>query len=766
MLTRLRSALTPNWESLQKRLPRIGLGIVFVALFASQAGGWFGLPFVERLDGILYDIRLRLTAPGSVDPRVVIVDIDENSLREREAGGEGRWPWPRDRLALLVNRLNDDYNVSLTGFDVIFSERDESSGIRTIDALANTELKNDAGFQKQYERIKPLLDLDSQFANSFKDRLVILGYSFLGSGDQQKKGTLPPEVFTTAQIPLSIVDPMKRQGFTGNLAQLQNSATDGGHVNPIVDHDGIIRRIPMLVEYEGKYYESLGLASARALLGSLPLKALDADGQEITANSNSNANYFGAVEVLDVGGAMLPVDSQLASYIPYRGPYKSFEYISASDVLNKTVAKEKLEGKIVLIGTTAPGLLDLRATPVGNVYPGVEIHANIITGILDGTIKHAPLWSSAANLALVVILGLLMALILPSLSPLLGTVVSAITIVLVLSLNLFSYQQGIVLPLASLLATILSVYLFNIAYGYFVESRSKRLITGLFGQYVPPELVDEMAQNPANFSMEGESRELTILFSDVRGFTTISESLDAKTLSEFINAFLTPFTKVIYDHRGTIDKYMGDCIMAFWGAPIQDKQHARHGLQSAFEMLNAMELLNVEFIKKGWPPIKVGIGLNSGRVSVGNMGSEIRLAYTVMGDAVNLASRLESITKEYGAAIIIGHETRQELPDLIAREVDKVRVKGKDIPVQIYEPLGFEGTVSEAQLAALALFENALNAYRKQDWNAAQSQFEHLLQHYPTTGEVLYPLYLERITLLRDNPPGDQWDGSFTFTKK
>jgi adenylate cyclase len=292
------------------------------------------------------------------------------------------------------------------------------------------------------------------------------------------------------------------------------------------------------------------------------------------------------------------------------------------------------------------------------------------------------------------------------------------------------------------------------------------LITGLFGQYVPPELVDEMAQNPERFSMEGESRELTILFSDVRGFTTISESLDAKTLSEFINAFLTPFTKVIYKNRGTIDKYMGDCIMAFWGAPLTDADHARHGVESAFEMLIAMQTLNTEFAKRGWPVIKVGIGLNSGKVSVGNMGSEIRLAYTVMGDAVNLASRLEGITKEYGAAIIIGDETRKQLPDLIAREVDKVRVKGKDVAVTIYEPLGFEGKVAERQLAALPLFEKALSAYRQQDWNSAESQFKDLQLHYADTGEVLYDLYLERIALLRDNPPGDQWDGAFTFTKK
>ena len=758
MISKLKDLLL----AFKKRLPRIGLGLVFIVVFACQAGGWLSLPFMDRLDGIMYDVRLRLTAPGGVDPRVVIVDIDEKSLREREAGGEGRWPWPRDRLALLVNRLNDDYNVSLTGFDVIFSERDESSGIRTIDQLANTEFKNDASFQSKYSRIKPLLDLDGQFANSFKDRLIILGYSFLLPGDKDQKGILPPEVLTTAQIPMTVADPQVRQGFTGNLALLQTNATDGGHVNPIVDADGIIRRIPMLVLHDGKYYESLGLASARALLGSLPIKTLDAAGKEFT----TVPDYFGAIESLDVGGAILPVDSQLASFIPYRGPYKSYEYISASDVLNKSVAKEKLEGKIVLIGTTAPGLLDLRATPVGHVYPGVEIHANMITGILDGTIKQAPLWTNAANLALIILLGILLAFVLPWLSPLWGTIISVIALGSILGLNLFVYQQGIVLPLASLLTATLGVYLLNIAYGYFVETRSKRLITGLFGQYVPPELVDEMAQNPANFSMEGESRELTILFSDVRGFTTISESLDAKTLSEFINAFLTPFTKVIYRNRGTIDKYMGDCIMAFWGAPISDEEHARQGVLSAFEMLTAMEVLNKEFITKGWPPIKVGIGLNSGRVSVGNMGSEIRLAYTVMGDAVNLASRLESITKEYGVAIIIGEETRKHLPDLIARELDKVKVKGKDIAVTIFEPLGFAGNVDQETLTALGLFEQALKAYREQSWDSAQTQFESLLSNHRASGEVLYELYLERIALLRDNPPGDHWDGSFTFTKK
>ena len=746
-----------NLSSIKKRLPLIGVGLMLTCLFTSQSAGWFPLPFIDRLDGIIYDSRLRLTAPGGVDSRIVIVDIDEKSLQEREAGGEGRWPWPRDRLALLTNRLFNDYKVDLVGFDVIFSERDESSGIRTLEQMSKQALKNDGQFQAEYQRIRPLLDLDSQFAASFKDRSIILGFSFLSAGDQQKKGLLPTADLSTKELPLSSVDALQRQGYTANLAILQKNSADGGHLNPIVDADGILRRIPMLIEHNGNYYQSLSLASVKTLLGGAPLE---------TVPPSPNLNDFGTLEALNIGGASVPVDEELTAFIPYRGPYKSFDYVSAGDILNQTVPKDKLQGKIILVGTTAPGLLDLRSTPMGKTYPGVEIHANMIAGILDGTIKHAPSWTRTANFTLVLLLGVLLALALPWMSPLWGSILSLLTIIGMVSLNFFSYEKGIVLPLASVLGAALSIYLFNIGYGYFIESRSKRLITGLFGQYIPPELVDEMAKNPGKFSMEGQNKELTVLFSDVRGFTTISESLDAKTLSEFINAFLTPFTKVIYNNRGTIDKYMGDCIMAFWGAPIDDVDHARHGVVSAFQMLKAMEELNLEFAKRNWPAIKVGIGLNTGRMSVGNMGSEIRLAYTIMGDAVNLGSRLEGITKEYGVAIIIGPDTRTALPDLIARELDRVRVKGKDIPVTIYEPLGFESEVSADKLLALTLFEKALANYRNQQWDIAQQQLEDLLSNHRATGEVLYELYLERIELLRDNPPGDNWDGSFTFTKK
>jgi adenylate cyclase len=308
------------------------------------------------------------------------------------------------------------------------------------------------------------------------------------------------------------------------------------------------------------------------------------------------------------------------------------------------------------------------------------------------------------------------------------------------------------------------LFALNMSYGYFVEARGKRQITGLFGQYVPPELVDEMAKNPEHFSMEGESREMTVLFTDVRGFTTISEAFEPRELSQLMNEFLTPLTEVIYRYRGTIDKYMGDAIMAFWGAPLPDPQHPRQAVLAALEMQQAMRRLAPEFKARGWPEIRVGVGLNSGRMSVGNMGSRVRLAYTVMGDAVNLASRLEGITKQYGADIIVGENTRNAVPDVVFRELDRVRVKGKDVAVPIYEPVGLAGEVDQARLDELKLFGQALRLYRAQDWDRAELQLINLQQRHPEVH--LYSVYLERIAQLRARPPGGGWDGAWNFETK
>jgi len=386
--------------------------------------------------------------------------------------------------------------------------------------------------------------------------------------------------------------------------------------------------------------------------------------------------------------------------------------------------------------------------------------------MLDQNIKQKPPYVIGAEFILLLIAGLGIAVLLPRLNPLKSLLATLTVISLLLASNLAIFHVGnLVLPLASGLALVTLLFALNMSYGYFVEARGKRQITGLFGQYIPPELVDEMAKNPDGFSMEGESREMTVLFTDVRGFTTISEGLDPKQLSQLMNEFLTPLTEVIYKHRGTVDKFMGDCIMAFWGAPLGDPNHARNAIMAGLEMHDALVKLKTEFDARGWPEIRIGVGLNTGRMSVGNMGSKLRTAYTVMGDAVNLASRLEGITKEYGADMIVGEATRAAVPDVIFRELDRVRVKGKDEAVAIYEPIGLQGMVAKPRLEEIRLYAQFLRLYRGQDWDQAELQLLNLQKMLPNN-KLYNETFVGRVAFLRLNPPGNEWDGAFTFTTK
>ncbi len=358
-----------------------------------------------------------------------------------------------------------------------------------------------------------------------------------------------------------------------------------------------------------------------------------------------------------------------------------------------------------------------------------------------------------------------MALVLPLINPLRSGVATVAVLAAVVGTNLAVWEYAnLVLPLASGVLMILVLFALNMSYGFFVESRAKRQITGRFGQYVPPELVDEMAQNPDKFSMEGESREMSVLFSDVRGFTTISEGLDPRQLSQLMNEFLTPLTRVIYRSRGTIDKYMGDCIMAFWGAPLTDPQHARNAVLAGLEMQAAMDALQPQFRSRGWPELHIGVGVNSGRMSVGNMGSDVRVAYTVMGGAVNLASRLEGLTKEYGVSMIVGEATRAACPDMVFRELDRVMPKGTTEPVAIFAPVGPAAGVDKSTHDELALWHQALKQYRAQEWDLAELQLLNLQRMYPST--ALYALVLRRIAHLRKSPPGPGWDGTTAFETK
>ncbi len=740
-------------ELLSRHGMRFALSIAIIVLMLLNTSGVLPLPALHRLENFAYDVRLNMLMPGGVDERIVIIDIDEKSLRE-----QGRWPWSRNKLADLVDKLFDDYQVRVLGFDVVFAEKDESSGLKNLEDIKTKYLPFNNAFNLAIESLRPQLDYDQIFALSLRDRNVVLGYFFLRDTQSSTSGSLPLPSFIGGSFKGKNINFIEATGYGANLEVLQNNAQSAGHFNPDPDQDGISRRIPMLIKYQDQMYEALAIAVARAAIGAPKMVAGYAEGLGV------NQKYAG-LEWLKIGNKRIPVDGNVSTLIPYRGPQGSFTYVSATDVLTKKVNPDLLHNKIVLVGTTAAGLMDLRATPVQNIYAGVEIHANMIAGILDNNIKEQPAYTLGAEFLLLLVIGLLLAILLPILSPGWATICALITTSVVIGFNLAIWQYAnLVLPIASLLVMIGLIYLVNMSYGFFVESRGKRQLAGLFGQYVPPELVDEMSKNPQAFSLEGESREMTVLFSDVRGFTTISEGLDPKQLTKLMNEFLTPMTHVIHHSRGTIDKYMGDAIMAFWGAPLADPDHAKHALQAAMDMIAALGKLQQEFAAKGWPPINIGVGLNSGLMTVGNMGSEFRMAYTVMGDAVNLGSRLESLTKNYGVSIIVSEFTKNLVPDFVYRELDVVRVKGKAEPVSIYEPICHEPDLDKPTKDALKLYKEALKLYRNQNWDLAEMQLLNLQKLEPQ--RYVYEMYIMRIAYFRQHPPGDQWDGVFNYETK
>jgi adenylate cyclase len=708
------------------------------------------------MDALIYDVKVRLTMPQSVDQRVVILDIDEKSLAE-----QGRWPWGRDKLAILMNKLFDKYGVKLVGFDVVFAEPDESSGLKSLESMAKKELKDVAGFQSTLRELRPQLDHDARFAAALKNRPVVLGYYFSSKEGGVSSGAAPEPVFPAGTFSGRRIGFTQWVSFGANLPEFQKAAAGGGHFNPLVDMDGTSRRVPLLVEHKGQYYESLSLAMVRNLLGNPP----------ITPGYPEDApGSYAGMEWLDLktssGGVMrIPVDENAATLIPYRGYQGSFPYFSITDVLNDRIPQEKLAGRVVVVGTTAPGLMDLRATPVGAAYPGVEIHANLIAGMLDGSIKHKPPYILGADVLLVLIAGAVMAFLLPMLSPFRATVVGVIVLLLLLSVNFsFWHVSHVVLPLANGMIAIVLLYAMNMSWGYFVESRTKRQLTGLFGQYVPPELVEEMSRDPENYSMAGRKAELTVLFSDIRGFTTISEGLEPNELATLMNQYLGAMTLVVRKHRGTLDKYIGDAIMAFWGAPVDDPEHAKNAVRTGLEMHVALHELNKDLVARGWPELKIGVGVNTGPMTVGDMGSPVRQSYTVMGDAVNLGSRLEGITKQYGVGFIAGESTRELLKkEFVFRELDRVRVKGKVDPVGIYEPVGEEGKVAAEDMDEIKLWNQALRAYRAQDWDKAEVTLMNLQRIKP---RYLYDLYVKRVEHLRKEPPGENWDGVTIFETK
>jgi adenylate cyclase len=724
-----------------------------------HASGAWRMPVLDRLDQIIYDIRLRATMPRTLDERVVIVDMDERSLEE-----VGHWPWGRDKLAQLTQELLERQQAAVLGFDVVFSEPDGSSGLRHLQHLAQGALRDMPGYGQALRKLAPELDFDQRFAEVLRGQSVVLGYYFTSDRDGGARGQLPPPVVTRQQLMGQALRATAWNGHGSNIPLLAQAAPVAGFFNAMSDDDGVVRSLPLLAQYQGQYYESLALAVFRTLLGLPEVRPSFAAGgtQEWAAVQGIELHQDGRSQ-------LIPTDDRLAVLVPYRGPGGqqggSFSYVSASDVLRGKLPAAQLRDKVVLVGSTAPGLQDLRATPVGGAYPGVEAHANLIARFLDGQGPVQPDYALGFDLAQIAIAGLLLGLLLPWMGAGIALALSASVFAALVGLNLWLFlSHSLVFPLATVLVMVLLAFALNMSYGYFVESRTKRGLAHLFGTYVPPELVDEMVREPERYSMQAAMRELTVMFCDIRGFTTLSERMEPVQLQALLNTLFSRLTHVIRQQRGTIDKYMGDCVMAFWGAPVAAPDHAHLAVQAALDMVQAVHAVNTEHQAQGLPAIGVGVGLNTGPMCVGDMGSDVRRSYTVIGDAVNLGSRLEGLCKAYGVEIVASESTRAQAPGFVWLELDRVCVKGKEQAVAIYHPLGAVGQVEGERLQALEHWHRWLAAFRAQQWPVCDELWPSV-QSNPA-GAKLLDFYAQRLQERRVLPYDPDWDGATHFDTK
>lgn len=742
-------------QTLIRALRRIArpLGVTLIAVVALYHAslGLYAPPMLERLDTLLYDLRFRLTLdPPPPAQKIVIVDIDERSL-----GVEGRWPWSRVKLGTMLSSLYGN-GVVITGFDVVFSEAERNP---VDEVLADRAIASQAGDVLRAERAR--FDADRRFARDVAKGETVLGF-FLNNDSATGIGVLPPPLFTLTPEEIDVLLVADFTAWAGNRPVLQDAAAGGGSLITEPDIDGVVRHSPMLYRVGDGIYPSLSLEIARRYL------AID----EILLDTAVQGEVV-VIEAIQVGINRIPTDARGRAVVPYRGGAHSFPYISATDVVRGTLTekqKEQLQGAIVLVGTSALGLMDLRSTPLQTGYPGVEVHANLLDAIIgsvppDNRFWYRPDYEVGATVMIMLVLGTLIVLVQPRLGAGGQLMFSALTIGIVIASNyaLWVYAR-MDFPLAPPLLTIVALNLLFLFIGFLEETQRRAQIHNMFGQYVAPVHIDRMLEHPERVTFDGESKEMTVLFSDVRSFTAISEKLTAQGLKQLLNRYFTPITKIIFDNQGTIDKYVGDMVMAFWGAPLDDPKHAPHAVDAALDMLVKIDQLKDEFGAEGLPRIDVGIGVNTGQMNVGDMGSSYRRAYTVLGDAVNLGSRLESATKQYGLRLLIGETTAAQCPDHLLRRVDRLQVKGKTEPVCVFEPICRKAQATPAQLADVERWHRALDHYFTQQWDAAENELGELLAADP--GTKLYGVFLERIAHIRQESLPAAWDGVYVLKEK
>lgn len=665
---------------------------------------------------------------------VVVIDIDEKSLKEL-----GQWPWPRPVLAELVEKIFAQ-GVTVMGFDVVFAESDRTSPQQNAKLWP---LSPQAAAE-----VNTLPDHDTIFAEALAKYPVVLGYALNPAAKNVPEDDFDLYSDVTGQN-LDTLHVPKVAGLVRNLNVLENAAPSLGWFAYIPSFDNIIRQVPLLVRYQD------------ALFAPLAIKILRAHSQAKTLEPLRGRH--GTLKGLKFGDYTAKTTANGNFWLRFR-PFSKAHYVSAADVIAGNIPPHMLQGKMAIVGYSASGLLDMRATPLAADVPGVDIHIQLIENILTGDYLKRPDWIDMAEIVLATLLAILMLITLNRTGPFFGAMAATLFVSanLAFSIYMFRNHGWLIDPVLPFISQT-TIYLVANVMKYAQELAAKRAIRSAFSHYLAPAMVEILAKDSAQLQLGGETKEMSILFSDIRDFTSISERMAPDALTTLLNRYLTPMTEVIQHNSGTIDKYMGDAIMAFWNAPLDVPNHAYLSCRSALMMHTQLTALNKQWRKEHLPMLKTGIGISTGSMTVGNMGSDQRFNYTVIGDSVNLASRLEGLTKYYGLPIVISEYTAAQVPQAQLMPLDLVIVKGKTKPVAVYALLGLKGdiTAKRAHLADAALMHKGVEAFRNQEFAHAADYFRQL-KHFP----VLQALYLERVAYYQENPPPANWSGAVERREK
>jgi adenylate cyclase len=703
---------------------------------------------LDRLSHLAFDLYQREDPRDASDMPVRIVDIDDHSLKT-----VGQWPWPRGTIAQLVDKLREA-GAAVVVFDVLFSEPDRTSPKLLLPLLSSNGVSETAAEQL----LAQVRDPDEVLAQAIAKMPVVLGFALTEKGGTNNLVTKGGFSFAGAAGADPLIGTDHFPEVVADLPVLQQAAAGNGAVNPHLDWDSVLRRVPLVFR--------LGADRAVPSLAAEALRlAVDAHGyigKAAGANGEDSYGVNTGLNAVKIGPFVVPTDGGGMVWLHYARSEPSL-YIPASDILKGKFDPEKIKDNIVLIGASAKGLQDLHPTPLSPDTPGTEIHAQLIEQVLQGSYLARPDWAPGAEAIFTLVIGLILVAAIPRTSALLSGAIGLVSIAIAMAASWYAFTGARMLFDPVYPMVVLGVvYIGTTLLSHRQTERRQREIRQAFSRYMSPHMVAELAKHPEKLKLGGEIKLITIMFCDIRGFTTLSEGLSAGELGQLINDFLTPMTEIITEHQGTIDKYIGDCIMAFWNAPLDDPDHAKNAVSAAQAMRRKLVELNEEWGKAGRRQIHIGIGVNTGECCVGNFGSQQRFDYSLLGDPVNLSSRLEGLTKQYGVDLVIGEDTAELLDDPSLIELDLVAVKGKSRAVRIYTILEhpIETVQFNAQHGAL------LAAYRRRDWNTALSMLEDETLRAEPGMAAVYDVFRDRIEQLQTDSPPEDWDGVYVAHEK